>query len=194
MSNPQFKPITVILQFFVGIGVLALVLSLFQKKTQTGRTEREQDSMKKTLQRDLFSAVTSLAPMYGLERPNTLSDISGFDVSPCEEIEGIELYFFSIEKNAAASERTFEPGRFKQSLIRRLEKAERENLLTTVSPYGFISQEGEHLSSILIFSVEDCGDYVVMRAARTDEDSLALYRRLAAKKAQDNGTPNDPDF
>jgi K+-sensing histidine kinase KdpD len=188
LNNPSHA---VIKNVAVATGVMALIAVIANtfKKPQGIKSERQEDAEKKTLAKDLFRAVQKLASMYGLEKPDGLGDLSSFAISPSEEINGATVYTFSMEKDTS-SDKPFSEQRFKKSLIRRLKKMERDNELTVSAPYGYEGSD-EELSAIIILSVEDKGDYILLRVARADEASYALYK---SESQNQSAAPNDADF
>ena len=124
-------------------------------------------------------------------RPEYKSDISTTALSPCEEIDDVSVYEICVDKELN-TDKMFQPNRFRKSLIRCLKRMERMNELSTASPYGYINGDDE-LCSILVMSVDDCGDYVSIKVARADEKSYALFKKENAKHIDDTGVI-DPDF
>jgi hypothetical protein len=174
LAQPQHRALMILARGLLIIGALALIIDSFRRKPKQ-RTEREEDAIKRGLQKDILAASQKLSVMYGLERPDATSDLSSFELSPCEEIQGVAVFKFSLEKDVS-SDKPFDAQRFKKSLVRRLKKMERDYEMTTATPYGFIHND-EELCSILIFDITDNGDYVEIRCARADEESYALYTR-----------------
>jgi hypothetical protein len=195
MSNPQFKPITVILQFFVGIGVLALVLSLFQQKPQeAGKTDLEKFSEKKGLARDILPVIQSIARSFGLKHPDSISHLNNIGIDMCEDLsDEVRVYTFTIDRERGAAERPFDPAELGDALIRGIQREERENNLSVPAPYGVLTAS-EELCSILVFSVTDNGRFISLRLARTTEASYKFYQQEQARKRNPYDTPDDKDF
>ena len=191
MNAPQHRPLNVIVRGTFIIAVFALIIQSFLKKPTPAKTERQEDSEKRTLSRDLLHALQNLASMYGLERPDSSGDILSIDLSPCEVKDDVYIYKFTIEKDIS-SDKPFDTQRFTKSLIRRIKRMEREHSLITATPYGFLMND-EELSSILVMGVKDNGDYVEIRVARADEDSCRLYKSERIK-SNNVSAPADPDF
>jgi hypothetical protein len=190
LNREENKAIAILIKGLVVIYSIALVINLLTRKESRDKTEREQDAERTTLARDLFPVIKKLAGDCGVKRPETLSDLYSFDLAPFELVSGVYIYVFTVEKTLG-TDKSFESSSFKMSLIRTLKRMERANELSVACPYGYIKDD-KLLSAILIFDVEDCGDYIEIKVARADDDSYSLYKnRINEAKIH---KPVDPDF
>jgi hypothetical protein len=191
LNHPSNRALKVLAQGLGTIAILALIINSFDKKRR-GKTEREQDAEKRTLAKDLLNGIQGLSRMYGLQRPDSTSDISSFALEPCEIKGNVYVYQFTVEKDVT-SDKPFDESRFRKSLIRRLKRMERDNALTTATPYGFVCGDDE-ICSVLVISVLDQGDFIEIHVARADEDSYSLYKSENPNDNNGKNGPKDPDF
>jgi hypothetical protein len=191
LNREENKAIGILIKGLVIIYAVALIINHFLRKDEPVKGELEIHIEKRKLQSDMLSALKGLASKHGLEPPDTISDMSNFLNETCEIEENIFIYIFSIEKDFT-SERAFEKGRFKRSLVRRISKLEHDGLLTTSKPNGFITPDGESICSILIMDVIDNSDYIIIKVARADSESYSLYKRRA--NIESSTAPIDSDF
>jgi hypothetical protein len=191
LAQPNHTPLMIIARGLVAIFMISLIINSFGKLPKPRPRDIEKYAIKRTLAKDLLPCLQDLAPMYGLQIPDGVSCISGFGSEPCEEVEGVDVYIFTVEKDIS-SDKQFDSARFRKSLIRRLKRQERDFEISTATPLGYVVEENE-LCSILVMCIEDMGDYIMLEVARADDQSYQLFKRLNEKHVDDHGLV-DPDF